>query len=168
MGTQMEVLIKDPQTSLRLSRIRQRDTGAELVVRRLIFRAGIRFRTRNTDLPGSPDIANRARKWVVFVHGCFWHRHSGCERATTPKRNRQFWLDKFAANRRRDQRVERQLRRCGYKVIVVWECEARRRNLRPLTSRLRRQLIQAEGTRSVRRRPNPRRSKDRAGLGEHT
>jgi len=77
----------------------------------------------NRDLPGSPDIANRARKWAVFVHGCFWHRHVGCKRTTTPTRNRSFWIEKFRANIARDARVQAVLRSEGYRVIVVWECE---------------------------------------------
>lgn len=84
---------------------------------------GLRYRICNQDLPGSPDIANRANKWAVFVHGCFWHRHAGCPRATTPKTNREFWLRKFAANRKRDERVQAELRAMGFKVAIVWECE---------------------------------------------
>lgn len=93
-------------------------------MRKLLHALGRRFRVHNRDLPGSPDIANRARKWAVFVHGCFWHRHIGCKRATTPSRNRQFWLEKFDANVARDARVQAALRDQGYRVLVVWECES--------------------------------------------
>jgi DNA mismatch endonuclease (patch repair protein) len=72
-------------------------------------------------------VANRRRGWAVFVHGCFWHAHAGCPRATLPKRNRQFWVDKLAANRRRDERSLRDLRQLGYRTLVVWECETGRR-----------------------------------------
>ena len=113
----------DPETSARLGRIRQKDTAAEQAVRRVLHDLGLRFRIRNRDLPGAPDAANRARRWAVFVHGCFWHSHAGCYRATVPKRNREFWLEKFAANRARDLRVARELRRRGFHVTVVWECE---------------------------------------------
>jgi DNA mismatch endonuclease (patch repair protein) len=116
-------LIVDANTSARLGRIRQHGTAAELAVRRLLHSLGRRFRVHNRDLPGSPDIANRSRKWVVFVHGCFWHRHIGCKRATTPSRNRDFWLQKFEANAARDVRVQAALREHGYRVVVVWECE---------------------------------------------
>lgn len=92
-------------------------------MRRFLHALGHRFRVHNRDLPGSPDVANRTRRWAVFVHGCFWHRHEGCPRTTTPSRNRQFWLDKFAANVRRDERVQGQLRELGWKVLVIWECE---------------------------------------------
>ena len=113
----------DERTSERLGKIRQRGTGAELLVRRVLHALGHRFRVENRDLPGSPDIANRKRQWAVFVHGCFWHRHGGCRRATTPKRNRDFWLAKFAANVKRDARVQAVLRELGWRVVVVWECE---------------------------------------------
>jgi DNA mismatch endonuclease (patch repair protein) len=93
------------------------------MVRKLLHALGYRFRVHNRDLPGSPDVANRTRRWAVFVHGCFWHRHGGCKRTTTPTRNQEFWLDKFAANLARDARVQAALREQGYRVMVVWECE---------------------------------------------
>jgi DNA mismatch endonuclease (patch repair protein) len=132
----------DTETSVRLSKVRRRDTSAELAVRRILFRGGLRYRITNRDLPGSPDIANRSARWAVFVHGCFWHHHEGCARATVPRNNRTFWLDKFTANAARDARVTTELRQRGYKCIVVWECEVirtprrvRRRLLRVLTLR---------------------------------
>src|SRR5207244_9649743 len=103
----------DPETSARLGRIRQKDTAAEQAVRRVLHQLGLRFRIRNRDLPGAPDAANRARRWAVFVHGCFWHAHTGCYRATVPQRNRDFWVTKFADNRARDTHVLRALRRRG-------------------------------------------------------
>jgi DNA mismatch endonuclease (patch repair protein) len=77
-------------------------------------------------LPGSPDLANRTRRWAIFVHGCFWHRHTGCIRTTTPKRNRPFWTAKFEANCARDRRVRAALRRLGFRTLVIWECQAER------------------------------------------
>lgn len=117
------VLQIDPKTSARLGRVRQKDTAPELAVRRIANGMGMRYRLRNRDLPGSPDLANRSQGWAIFVHGCFWHRHSGCLRATTPKRNRAFWQAKFGANRARDQRVRSELRKMGFRTVVVWECE---------------------------------------------
>lgn len=116
----------DAATSARLGRIRQHDTSAERAVRRILFGAGFRYRISNRDLPGSPDIANRRWRWVVFVHGCFWHHHEKCSRATVPHNNRAFWLDKFAANMARDAKVITQLRQRGYTCVVVWECEIAR------------------------------------------
>jgi DNA mismatch endonuclease (patch repair protein) len=115
----------DDATAARLGRIRQRDTAPELVVRRVLHKLGVRFRTSNRDLPGSPDIANRSRRWAVFVHGCYWHRHAGCRRATTPTRNRDFWVAKFEANVARDARSVAALIRIGYRVALVWECETK-------------------------------------------
>jgi len=104
--------------------VRRSGTDAERRVRKAASQAGLRYRLDNRDLPGSPDLANRRRKWAIFVHGCFWHRHEGCKRATTPKSNRAFWLAKFKRNQERDRRVEMELRAQGYEVIVVWECGA--------------------------------------------
>jgi|HubBroStandDraft_1064217.scaffolds.fasta_scaffold252327_2 DNA mismatch endonuclease (patch repair protein) len=116
-------LVVDAETSLRMGRIRQKDTSAELTVRRIVHRLGARYRVRNRDLPGSPDLANRSRRWAIFVHGCYWHAHPRCKRATVPKRNRAFWLAKFDANRLRDHRAIDALERLGYSVLVVWQCE---------------------------------------------
>jgi DNA mismatch endonuclease (patch repair protein) len=113
----------DPVTSQRLGNIRQRNTTPELAVRKLLSRNGIHFCLHNGALPGSPDIANRLQRWAVFVHGCFWHQHAGCFRATLPKRNRLFWVEKFAKNRARDARAIRALRLARFKVVIVWECE---------------------------------------------
>lgn len=116
-------LVVDRATSRRLGQIRQQDTEPEQAVRGLLHRSGFRFRKRNRDLPGSPDAANRRRQWAVFVHGCFWHHHRGCPKATIPRHNRRFWLVKFEANVNRDRRCVRRLRALGYQCIVVWQCE---------------------------------------------
>jgi DNA mismatch endonuclease (patch repair protein) len=107
-----------------LARIPQRRTKPELLVRRELHRFGKRFRVHNRDLPGSPDIANRSGRWAVFVHGCFWHHHEGCKRATVPKRNRAFWIEKFGANRERDRRSADSLKEGGFRVVTIWECQA--------------------------------------------
>ena len=114
----------DAATSTRMSRVRQRDTSPEIRVRRAIRSIGLRYTTNNRDLPGSPDLANRTRRWAVFVHGCYWHRHEGCPKATTPRRNSEFWLEKFSRNIQRDRRAREALRRQGYKVLTIWECDA--------------------------------------------
>lgn len=99
-------------------------TTPELAVARFLRSRGLRFRTNVRSLPGSPDLANKTRKFAVYVHGCFWHRHSGCKKATTPKDNAEFWRTKFDENVARDRRKERALRNLGFEVVVVWECEA--------------------------------------------
>jgi DNA mismatch endonuclease (patch repair protein) len=119
-------ILIDDETSARMGRVRQRGTRPELIVRQLIHGLGHRYRVKNRDLPGSPDIANRSQGWAVFVHGCYWHRHPGCSKSTTPRRNRAFWKDKFRVNVERDRRALRQLRRMGYRTKVVWECQCSR------------------------------------------
>jgi len=121
-----------------MSRIRGRDTKPELVVRSLLHRMGYRFRLCRRDLPGSPDIVLPRHGMVVFVHGCFWHRHKGCKGATSPKSNVGFWQDKFAANVERDARNRRDLRCLSWKVVTVWECQTR--DLAKLEAMLRRKL----------------------------
>lgn len=116
-------LVVDEATSARMARIRQKHTAPEIAVRRALTRLGLRYRVNNRDLPGSPDIANRAQRWAIFVHGCYWHRHRSCVRTTTPTRNREFWVAKFDANVARDRRSMRALRAKGYRVAVIWECE---------------------------------------------
>jgi DNA mismatch endonuclease, patch repair protein len=129
----------DEATSRRLSKQLQHGTKAELIVRRIAYGLGLRFRVHNRDLPGSPDLANRSRRWAIFVHGCYWHSHRGCERATVPKRNRSFWLEKFAANRSRDAKSTRKLRSAGFRVLTIWECELSQ--LDAIERRMRRLLI---------------------------
>ncbi len=105
-----------------MSRIRSGNTKPELIVRGLLHRMGFRFRVHRRDLPGKPDIVLPKYKTVIFVHGCFWHRHERCKKATMPATNREFWQDKFNANVARDQRNRDALRRAGWKVVVAWEC----------------------------------------------
>lgn len=120
-------LIVDPATSARLGRIRQSGTAAEIAVREMLSSLGLRPGKSRSKLPGRPDIVNLSRRWCIFVHGCFWHAHAGCARATIPKRNRQFWMQKFADNRRRDARVLRAVRELGFRALVLWECDVEER-----------------------------------------
>jgi DNA mismatch endonuclease, patch repair protein len=115
--------------SIRLARVRQTGTRPELAVRVAARRLGLQYRLHNADLPGSPDIANRSRKFSIFVHGCFWHRHSNCAGASTPKSNRSFWEAKFQRNQERDARAVRALEAQGFHVLVIWECETRNEQL---------------------------------------
>jgi DNA mismatch endonuclease (patch repair protein) len=132
----------DPATTARMRAVRRADTAPEQAVKREVRRLGIRFSSANDDLPGSPDLANRSRRWAVFVHGCFWHRHADCPRATLPRRNRRSWIDKFTKNGERDRRAARALRALGYAVLVVWECETR--ETERLSHRIRRRLLGAD------------------------
>lgn len=106
-----------------MSAIRGRDTMPELIVRKYLHRAGLRFRLGGAGLPGRPDIVLPRYRVALFVHGCFWHRHEGCRFATTPKTNADFWNAKFAQNLRRDTVSEGKLRAFGWLPMVIWECE---------------------------------------------
>ena len=111
------------ERSERMSRIRGKDTQPELALRRVLHGLGLRYRLYGTGLPGKPDLVFPRYKAVVFVHGCFWHRHPGCSIATTPKSNTAFWLEKFEKNVARDARVATQLGEQGWRVFLAWECE---------------------------------------------
>lgn len=111
--------------SERMSRIRGRNTKPELLVRRLVHRLGYRFRLHRADLPGKPDLVFTSRRKIIFVHGCFWHRHTGCALARMPKSRLDFWKPKLEANKKRDVRSRRQLTALGWQSLVIWECEAK-------------------------------------------
>ena len=106
-----------------MRQVKGRDTSPEKIVRSLLHRMGYRFRLQRDDLPGKPDIVLPRFKTVVFVNGCFWHRHSGCKRATTPATNVDYWQTKFARNVARDARNQAELEKMGWRVLIVWECE---------------------------------------------
>ena len=103
--------------------VRKSGTSPELAVRAALGSLGIAFGTNVRDLPGTPDILLTQTITPIFVHGCFWHRHPGCTKATTPKRNRQFWVEKFERNIERDHRTLCILKALGYAPVVVWQCE---------------------------------------------
>jgi DNA mismatch endonuclease (patch repair protein) len=113
----------DPARRKLMQRVRQRGTPAEKIVAEICRERGLHYRLNVKSLPGSPDLANKSQRWAIFVHGCFWHQHTGCPKATVPKRNARFWREKFAANRSRDARKIDLLRSIGFSVAVVWECE---------------------------------------------
>lgn len=121
-------VLSPSERSERMSRIRSSNTAPEVALRRAMHALGFRFRLHSKGLPGKPDIVLPRYKTVIFVHGCFWHRHRGCKVATTPKTNTEFWVEKFDRNVVRDARTREQLERLGWRVIVVWECELRSAN----------------------------------------
>ena len=115
--------IVDAATRSRMmAAVGQKNTKPEVLLRRLLHRDGLRFRLHRRGLPGRPDIVLARYRAVVFVHGCFWHRHPGCRRATTPRTRVEFWQEKFEANLARDRRVADALRADGWRVFTVWEC----------------------------------------------
>lgn len=109
--------------------IRGRDTRPEILVRSWLHRRGLRFRLHKAGLPGRPDLVLARYKTVIFVHGCFWHRHPRCRFATTPSTNRAFWHRKFEQNVARDTRQRRELGSLGWRVLVIWGCQVRNKGL---------------------------------------
>lgn len=118
-----------------MAAVRQKHTEPELAVRSTLHRLGFRYRLHDRSLPGCPDIVLRRHECIVFVNGCFWHQHPGCRRARLPRSNTTFWLPKLQRNRRRDLITHRALRRNGWRVVVVWECQVMR-NLSAVGRRL--------------------------------
>ena len=106
-----------------MSRIKGKDTKPELVVRSLLHKMGYRFRLHRKDLPGKPDIVLPKYYTLIFVHGCFWHRHKDCKYAYMPKSRVKFWKEKFAGTIKRDREHQKQLKEGGWEVHVIWECE---------------------------------------------
>ena len=111
------------QRSRNMSAIKSKNTKPEIVVRKLLHSMGYRFRLHRKDLPGSPDIVLPKYKTVIFVHGCFWHRHENCKYATTPKTRKEFWEKKFRENINRDNLNQANLSLKGWKIIIIWECQ---------------------------------------------
>ncbi len=109
-----------------MSGIRGKNTKPELILRKILFRNGFRYRLHRKDLPGKPDIVLAKWNAAIFVHGCFWHRHSGCRLTTTPATRPEFWKQKFEANVDRDKRNKAQLLAAGWRVAIVWECGMRK------------------------------------------
>lgn len=109
--------------SWNMGRIKGADTKPEIVVRSALHRAGFRFRLHQNNLPGKPDIVLSRFKTVIFVHGCFWHRHKGCKFAYIPKSRVEFWNKKFLENVQRDKRNQAALKKAGWKTFIIWECE---------------------------------------------
>lgn len=119
----MTDVLTPEQRSLNMSRIRGTDTKPELIVRSTLHRLGYRFRLHRKDLPGNPDIVLPKHNTVIFVHGCYWHRHRCRFGSVIPATRTEFWLEKFAANTARDRRNRHQLRALGWRVATIWECQ---------------------------------------------
>ncbi|MES3013874.1 MAG: DNA mismatch endonuclease Vsr [Pseudomonadota bacterium] len=113
-----------------------KNTRPEMAVRQHLFAAGFRYRLHRRDLPGRPDIVLPKYKTVIFVHGCFWHRHTGCRFAAVPATNAQFWREKLDGNVERDRRSARALRAAGWRVLRVWECRTSAKDLERLVADL--------------------------------
>ncbi len=118
--------VSKEQRSWNMSRIRGTDTSIEVMVRKYLFSKGFRYRKNVKDLPGKPDIVLPKYKTVIFVHGCFWHRHEGCKYATSPSSNSEYWQSKFLRNTENDKKHVQELTTLGWKVITIWECEIKK------------------------------------------
>lgn len=121
--------------SRQMALVRSKDTKPELAVRKLVFSMGHRYRIHGSGLPSKPDLVFSRKKKAIFVHGCFWHMHSGCRKATTPASNTEYWLPKFSRTVERDQESLAALHAMGWTTLVVWECELK--DMDALASKLR-------------------------------
>ena len=125
----------DPEKrSLIMAAVHSRDTKPEMAVRRIVHALGYRYRLHDSSLPGRPDLVFPSRGKLIFVHGCFWHRHPKCKYTTMPKSRTAFWELKFSANVGRDRRTQRELKKLGWMLLTVWQCELK--NPEKLTERL--------------------------------
>jgi len=135
------------ERSKRMSLIRGKDSSPELKLRRLVHGMGFRYRLHVKDLPGKPDLVFPSRRAVIFMHGCFWHRHPGCKLARMPKSKLDFWRPKLEGNRERDLRNQEMLKKLGWHVLVIWECEMK--NIEKVSNKVREFLQGREGKHEI-------------------
>lgn len=112
-----------------MSKVTAKDTRPEIKVRKYLFSKGFRYRKNDKRFPGKPDIVLPKYKTVIFVHGCFWHHHENCRAAVLPRTNHEFWKDKMQTNVKRDKKNQRDLKKLGWKVIIIWQCQIKNREL---------------------------------------
>lgn len=118
----MDTFSKEKRSEI-MRAVKSKDSQAELAVRQMLHRAGFRYRLHVADLPGKPDLVFPARQKVVFIHGCFWHLHKNCRAASRPSSNVEYWESKLQRNADRDKKNKRRIKKLGWKMLVVWECE---------------------------------------------
>ena len=128
-------------THKRLGSVRSQSTKPELIVRKFLHAKRFRYQINKKTLPGKPDIVLKKYASVIFIHGCFWHRHVGCKNASNPKKNKTFWNDKFKKNIARDKKVQKELESLGWNVIIIWECELNENGFKELICQLNVNLI---------------------------
>jgi len=136
--------ISKEHRSWNMSRITGKNTKPELLFRSMLHKAGYRFRFHDKTIPGKPDVVLKKYKSVIFVHGCFWHRHEGCKNASMPQTRIEFWTDKFAKTVERDKRQQQELKDLSWNVIIVWECELKKDTesaLKSVTNQLRKNSL---------------------------
>ena len=120
-----EIYKVSEQRSRNMSAIKSKNTKPEIKVRKILHSMGYRFRLHSKDLPGSPDIVLPKYKTVIFVHGCFWHRHENCKYASNPKTRKEFWNKKFTENKKRDSEIQEKIKILDWRSVVIWECETK-------------------------------------------
>jgi len=133
--------ITKEQRSENMRRIHAKDTGPEKIVRSDLFKHGFRYRIADSRYPGHPDIVLPKYRTVIFVHGCFWHQHPGCKKASIPKSNQEFWITKLQRNVERDQEQAEALEALGWRVLVVWECELIKSRREETLEKLRKEIV---------------------------
>jgi DNA mismatch endonuclease, patch repair protein len=126
-----------------MSHVKGKDTKPEILVRSIVHKLGFRFRKHKSDLPGKPDIVLAKHRKVIFVHGCFWHGHKKCSRASRPQSNKSFWVEKLDKNIARDKRMKRELELLGWKLLTVWTCETK--NIIKLQNKIAKFLVELKG-----------------------
>ena len=126
--------------SYNMSRIRSKDTGPEMLVRRYLHSLGFRYTLHNKDLPGKPDIVLPKYKTIIFVHGCFWHGHEKCRYYNLPKTRTKWWSDKISGNKLNDERAQKLLKKAGWKIINIWGCELKKAKLENTLTKLSKRL----------------------------
>jgi len=131
--------------SYNMSRIRSKDTGPEMLVRRYLHGLGYRYTLHNKDLPGKPDIVLPKYRTIIFVHGCFWHGHENCRYYTLPKTRTKWWSDKILGNKLNDKRAQKLLKRAGWKIINIWGCELKKDKLETSLTKLSKRLEKLQG-----------------------
>ena len=135
------IIMTPEQRFICMSHNRAKNTGPEMLLRHLLWRLGFRYRLNVKDLPGCPDIVFSKYRTAIFVHGCFWHGHKGCKYYTVPKTNTDFWVAKVARNKERDQEVWRRLEAKGWYVIIVWECQLKKRRIDETVERVAAEIV---------------------------
>ena len=136
----MADVLTPKQRSYNMSRIHGKDTTPEELVRKFLFSQGFRYRKNDARLPGKPDIVLPKYKTVIFVNGCFWHKHEGCKYFVWPKNNAVFWKEKITGNVVRDQENYEKLRNLGWRIITIWECELKPHNRESTLNRVQSEL----------------------------
>lgn len=133
----MDIWSKEKRSKV-MARIKSKHTNPELIIRSLVHRLGYRYRLHWKNLPGKPDLVFAKRRKVIFINGCFWHRHKNCKFAQIPKSNIEYWKIKFEQNQKRDARNQEKLKKLGWSILVLWECQIK--NIEALRGKIKRFL----------------------------